>query len=297
MTITTDKNSGASDPVQVPDVKPPVIEGPLDEARVREIFKEELARQSTAKPEISGYAAGMQALTILAQLAGSTAQLIFFAAVAAICFLYLSSSFPQIVSYGQTLLPVGNRELILALFKKMDATISAFVRGRLLISLILTAIYMTGWTVLGVPYAVLLGVLTGLCSVIPYLAWTSVPAAWILLVVWLTGDTPHGGFYYATLAEGGGILWWKVLVLPMLVILFAQITEDYILTPTIQGQATNLHPLTITLAVISGGVVAGLYGMLLAIPTAACLKILIEEIVMPKLRAWLKGQRRDPFPV
>ena len=271
----------------------------MSETRVREIIRQELARQSgSSKTELSGYAThGMQALSLLAQLAGSTAQLIFFAAVAAICFLYLSSSFPQIKSYSMTLLPVANRELILGMFIKMDATISAFVRGRLLISLILTAIYMTGWTVLGIPYAVLLGVLTGLCSVIPYLAWSSVPAAWILLVVMLTGDASHSGFYFASIADGGGILWWKVAVLPALVILSAQITEDYLLTPTIQGQATNLHPLTITLAVISGGVLAGLYGMLLAIPTAACLKILIDEIFMPKLRAWLQGERRDPFPV
>ena len=56
------------------------------------------------------------------------------------------------------------------------------------------------------------------------------------------------------------------------------------LTPIIAGKATNLDPVTIFVAVLAGGSVLGAYGMLLAIPVAACIKILLSDLVIPKLK-------------
>ena len=47
---------------------------------------------------------------------------------------------------------------------------------------------------------------------------------------------------------------------------------------------------------IAGGSLLGLYGMILAVPIAACLKIVIQEVVMPKVRDWLAGRAKDPLP-
>jgi predicted PurR-regulated permease PerM len=57
-----------------------------------------------------------------------------------------------------------------------------------------------------------------------------------------------------------------------------------VLTPIIAGRATNLDPVTILVAVLAGGSVLGAYGMLLAIPVAACIKILLSDLVIPKLK-------------
>jgi predicted PurR-regulated permease PerM len=264
----------------------------LTEERVREIIKDELARQAVApiNGELSGYASkGLQALALLAHIAGSFAQLVFFVGISGICFFYFSGSFPKIQAYARSLLPVSNRSRILSLVGKMDTAISGFVRGRLLISFILTLLYIAGWKIAGIPHAVLLGMFAGVCSLVPYLAWSSLPIAWILLAVSLAGEQERTGFYFATIEGSGVIVWWKVLFFPLTVLICAQLVEDYALTPTIQGQATNLHPLTISLAVIAGGSLAGLYGMLLAIPSAACIKIVLNEVIMPKMRAWLEA--------
>lgn len=196
------------------------------------------------------------------------------------------------------MLPAANKDRLLDLISKMDMAISAFVRGRLLISMVLTLLYITGWTIMDVPHSVLLGMFAGACSIVPFLAWTALPIAWTLLAVTLSGSTTPS-MYFAPGADGAAlsIIWWKVFVYPLIVPVVIQSVEDYVLTPTIQGQATNLHPLTITLAVIAGGSLAGLYGMLLAIPSAACIKILINEIVMPRVNAWLKGEHEDPIPM
>ena len=56
--------------------------------------------------------------------------------------------------------------------------------------------------------------------------------------------------------------------------------------PIVQGRVTNLDPLTVLLSVLVGGALAGLLGMVLAIPIAACIKILSQEVLVPRLREY-----------
>ena len=82
----------------------------------------------------------------------------------------------------------------------------------------------------------------------------------------------------------------------MLVFAIVQALDGWLLTPLIAGKATNLDPVTIFVAVLAGGSVLGAYGMLLAIPVAACIKILIQEVLLPKIHAWTRGEVDDPLP-
>ncbi len=216
----------------------------------------------------------------------------------AFCFVYFSLSFPAVTASIRALVPAGGKDRTLELLGMMDHAISGFVRGRILVCSVVGVIYAVGWTVVGVPHGWLLGLVTGLASLVPYLAAVGLPMAWLLLAVGVGGGTEAG--FYATKDPANGhlaIIWWKVLLFPALVNVLAQALEDYVLNPLIQGKATNLHPVAILLAAIAGGSLAGLYGLILAIPAAACVKILLTEVVMPRLRAWLAGARRDPLPV
>ena len=91
--------------------------------------------------------------------------------------------------------------------------------------------------------------------------------------------------------------WWGILLWPTLVFSIVQIIEGYVLTPLVAGKATNLDPVTILVAVLAGGSVLGVYGMLLAIPLAACAKILIMDVLMPKIHNWTEGRATDPLPI
>jgi predicted PurR-regulated permease PerM len=97
--------------------------------------------------------------------------------------------------------------------------------------------------------------------------------------------------------ETEGMWWVRAIVLPVAWFGVVQFIETYILTPKIAGKATNLDPVTIVVAVLAGGALLGVYGMLLAIPIAACGKILLLEVLFPKVDAWLKGERPDPLPI
>ena len=87
------------------------------------------------------------------------------------------------------------------------------------------------------------------------------------------------------------------VALPAAVFALVSAIEGWVLLPLIAGRATRLDPVTIVVAVLAGGALLGVYGMLLAIPLAACLKILVIRVVLPRLRAWTRGDVADPLPI
>jgi predicted PurR-regulated permease PerM len=240
---------------------------------------------------------GKQVVLFLGNLLGGIAELAIFVLIVVFCFFYFSTAFPAVKESCGGFIPAPSRERTGELICKMDRAISGFVRGRLAICCVMGVIYAVGWTLCGVPHAVLLGLVVGACGLVPYLSAIGLPIAWALLVVSLTGADDKHGFYFDGEGAQAGIVWWKVLVFPLLVNVIAQVVEDYVLNPMIQGKATNLHPATILLACIAGGALAGLYGMILAIPVTACLKILTAEVLLPRFRQWVAGRKQDPLPL
>jgi len=234
----------------------------------------------------------------LAGMLGGLAQLVIAVGVAAFAFLSFSLNWPRVVSALDNQIPPASQPRVRHLVKRMDRVVASFVRGRLIIAALVGMIYATGWTLCGVPYGLILGLVVGVLSLIPYLAAIGLPIAWALLLIPLLGATDASTSWYLAAGANGEavIVWWKVLVFPLLVNVIAQTIEDYVLTPLIQGQATDLHPLAIMAAVIAAGSVLGLYGMLLAVPAVACIRILGEEVLLPRLRAWLNDATAKTHP-
>lgn len=277
------------------------VDAEADE-RLRLLIAEELHRQSTA-PTRDGLPVSAIGRTIgvLWSFLGSVA-LNFFDVVLTIFligffFTVFSTSWPAVLVFGDSLLPAGNRPRVRELLGKMDVAVSAFVRGRLTISFILGAVFAVGWTICGVPHAVLLGLTIGFCTLVPYLSGLGLLIAWALLTVQAIGAAQPS--MYVELGSDGALhpIWWRILLFPGIVHVVSQILDDWILSPIIQGKATNLSPAAIVVAVLAGGALAGLYGMLLAIPAAACIRILVSEVFMPRVKAWLAGERKDPLPL
>lgn len=271
----------------------PADAGALDERRVRELVREELALRPAAAGEGGSDLAGRAVAAAKAVAAGFASVLgglftvVLFAVLAAVTAVACMLRWPELLEFGRSLIPTRARERVLPLIARMDATVSSFIRGRITVAAIVGCIYAAGWTIVGVPYGLVLGLAVGACSIVPYLAAIGLPAAWILLALSLIAHPEHGGWYVSAGADGAAsISWWLVLLLPWAVNFVAQSLEDYVLNPLIQGKATELHPVVIMLAVLAGGSLAGLYGMLLAVPVAACARILLAAEVMPRLRRW-----------
>jgi len=199
-------------------------------------------------------------------------------------FFFWSVGLGRAYSLGHSLIPERNRDRTVDILRKMDRAISGFVRGRITISAILAVLFTIGYWAIGVPAPVVIGVLTGLLAIVPYLALLSWPTA--IAALWIS-----------ELGSSEPMAWWLVLLLPTLVYWGIQTIDDYVLTPIIQGKETGLDTPTIMVAVLGAGAVAGVYGVLLAIPAAACVKILAVEVFWPRYRAWAEGHAPDPLPI
>ena len=193
-------------------------------------------------------------------------------------FFFFSLWYPDVVRFCRDLIPDDRRDHIESLLGRMDAAVSGFVRGRIVIAFIMGVLLAIGWMIAGVPYAIVLGIVVGVFCAVPFLGLIGIPLSVGLLFLEQMG-----------VAEAQRMAWWAILLWPSLVFGIVQALDGWILTPLNAGRATN--------AVLAGGSVLGAYGMLLAIPIAACVKILLQDEVLPNMRAWARGDARDPLPV
>lgn len=265
----------------------------FDEAHIRKLVREEMAAVSVVDHPAEGESMGESLLadtrTVcvgLAAVAGGMFGVVVGVSIAATAMVSFSLSWPALLAAGRELIPLAERDRILGLISRMDRTVSAFVRGRFIVATIVGCLYAIGWMIVGVPYGLILGLIVGVLSLVPYLAAIGLPVAWILLALQLISHPDPNSWYLAVAGGSTDIVWWKVLLFPLIVNFIVQVIEDYVLNPLIQGNATEMHPAAIIVAVIAGGSLAGLYGMILAVPIAACAKILITAELLPRFKRW-----------
>ncbi|MHC4448445.1 MAG: AI-2E family transporter [Planctomycetota bacterium] len=265
-------------------------------ARIRAIVREELERAADAAGGAERPTSDSQRFLGLARggaravgaVLGGILQLGFLAFLIPFYFFFFSVSYPAVVNFAGGLVPEANRPRTFELLGKMDRVVAGFVRGRIVISLIMGVMLAVGWWICQVPYAITLGLVVGVFCAVPYLGVVGIPLAVGLL-------------FFGQLGGGGQptvwLGWWGVVLWPTVVFAVVQVIEGYALTPLIAGKATNLDPVTIVVAVLAGGSIMGVYGMLLAIPAAACIKIVCTDVLLPRIRAWTKGESADPLPI
>lgn len=200
-------------------------------------------------------------------------------------FFFLSTGYAKVRGFGFEVLPHEHRDRIVDLLKQMDAVVAGFVRGRITIAIIQSVIFTILYWLIGVPAPLIFGPLVGILSIVPYVALLGIPMTIIALAI------DNSGWF----AFQGS--WWWTLGAPVAVYFAGQAVDDYVLTPAIQGKATNMDTPTILFASLAGGILAGIYGLLLAIPVAACVKILLREFFWPRFNAWLRGEEKDFLPL
>ncbi|MBU7563627.1 AI-2E family transporter [Pediococcus ethanolidurans] len=155
------------------------------------------------------------------------------------------------------LLPTKNADTIVDLFDKMSATLSSYIAGQVLECLFVGTFTAIGYVIIGQPYALLLGVVAGICNIVPYVG----PYIGIFpaLLVALTDSTMQ-------------VVW--VIV----VVLIVQQVDGNLIYPNIIGRSLQVHPLTIIILLLAAGKIAGIPGMILAIPAYAVVKVIVEFV-------------------
>jgi predicted PurR-regulated permease PerM len=176
--------------------------------------------------------------------------------------------FNQITRVVHDHLPNDYRDTIVRIVMTIDRAIAAFFRGRVVVSAIVGTLSGLGWMIVGVNHSLLLGAAVAVLNLVPFLSIAALPAA---MVIAYAGVGPEES-------------WALPVIGAMAVYLVVQAIESFVLTPGIEAKASGLHPVTTVIALLIGGQMAGLLGMLLAIPIASTLKSLGAEYVMPEVR-------------
>ncbi len=189
---------------------------------------------------------------------------------------YLTRDADRIVTWLDNLAPLSFREDFIRLRHEITGVWNAFLRGQLILGLFIAVITTVVNTAIGLPNAPALGLLAGVLEFIPNIGPTvaAIPAVLIALFqgsYWL----PLSNFWFAVLVAGVYIL--------------IQQVEANLLIPRIMGRGLNLHPLVVLVAVILGGSLAGVLGVLIAAPTVATLRVLGEYI-------YRRLTDQEPFP-
>ncbi len=170
---------------------------------------------------------------------------------------YLLRDFDSIVKRLGALVPSSNRETVFKLARDTDDVLGAFLRGQILVMLALSIIYSAGLTLVGLQYAIAIGVVAGLVSFVPYLGF--------VFGIALAG---------LTVVMEPNPLWMLAGVVATFTI--AQIIEGSFLTPKLVGDRIGLHPVIVIFSIAAGGQLFGFFGILLALPAAAVLSVVVR---------------------
>ena len=155
------------------------------------------------------------------------------------------------------LVPRDHADTVRTLARESDAVLGGFLRGQFLVMLILGVLYAIGLWGVGLDLGILIGILAGLLTFVPYLG----PASIVVF----------GGI--AAMVQFGD---WQHLAGVAVVFTVGQIIESYWLTPKLVGDRIGLHPMAVIFAVTAGGTLFGFLGMLLALPVAAVANVLLR---------------------
>ena len=188
----------------------------------------------------------------------------FFTIIGALMFplflFFLLKDFPKIIAAVDRLIPGRNRETIHSLAKDVDKSLSAFLHGQFTVMLVLGTLYSVGYSIVGVPVAIGVGLLTGLLCFIPYVGAAS-------------------GFVLALLLAALEMKGWGSIIGVSIVFGVVQLLDAVLITPKILGGKLGLQPLWIIIALMAGGELFGFLGVLLAVPTTAVIKIFVAHSV------------------
>mgnify|MGYP000200464284 CR=1 FL=1 len=182
------------------------------------------------------------------------------------------SVFDRVRPTALSLCPAPERAHFERVLDRIDAGLAAFFRGQVVCGLAKGVVTAAGFILTGTPYGLLLGILYGAFSIIPYAGGLLIfPLAEIVTII-----------------DAGGIDLGRVLGTAAAVG-FAEVVEGSILVPLVFGRQTGLHPLVVLVSLFVFGQLLGFFGMLAAIPLTVITKILVEEYLLPIVREVTDG--------
>lgn len=172
---------------------------------------------------------------------------------------YLLRDWDILVARIHELLPRKSAQVINQLARQSDEVLGSFLRGQMLVMLALAVIYSVGLGIIGLDLALLIGLIAGLVSFVPYLGFIIGIVIAGLAAIFQFHDFIH-------------------VVYVVIVFAIGQMAEGMFLTPKLVGDRIGLHPVAVIFAVLAGGQLFGFVGVLIALPLAAVIAVIMRYV-------------------
>jgi predicted PurR-regulated permease PerM len=186
---------------------------------------------------------------------------------------YLLRDWHALIGRAERLIPRALLGKTLQIFREMDAVLAEFLRGQLLVIVVMTLFYVTALWAARLEFALPIGIMTGLLVFIPYVG----------AIAGLVLGTIAALMQFGTLA---GVAWvWLAFAL-------GQALEGMLVTPLLVGERIGLHPVAVIFALLAFGHLFGFFGVLLALPASAALLVALRHLRAAYLASPLYGDSR-----
>jgi predicted PurR-regulated permease PerM len=218
-----------------------------------------------------------QGTTLVSRFATSTVRTVFNVVFVFILSLYLATDLPSLSGYVKSFAQQpGYRQDVERLMPELRRVWRAYLRGQIILALVIFIVVWLGLTILGVQNSLALGLLAGLLEFVPTIGPVISAVIAILVAVFQPSNYM-------------GLDAWQYALLVLGLMIVIQQLENNLLVPRIVGGALDLHPVLVIVAVFMGASLAGILGAILAAPIAASLKLLGVYV-------WRKLFDLPPFP-
>lgn len=173
---------------------------------------------------------------------------------------YFLLDWDKMLKHMRRSIPRPFENSVVTIVKECNQVLGAFVKGQFLVMILLGIVYAVGLQLIGIEVGLIIGIVAGLASIIPYLGF----AVGIIAAV------------VATLLQFG--VDWMQLLLVLVVFMIGQAIEGYILQPFLLGDKIGLSPVAVVFSVLAGAQLLGFAGMLIALPVAAVIVVLLRHL-------------------
>jgi predicted PurR-regulated permease PerM len=194
----------------------------------------------------------------LTEIGSSVIEVLLWFVIGPLIALYLLMDLPQLQRDMVGLVPSAHKEEAADLAGKIGRAVGGFFRGQLVVALLVGLMSALGFAIIGLPFWFVIGAIAGFFNLIP-----------------LVGPFIGGGIGFIIGTVYGGVgLGLKAAVVEIIV----QQIDNHFLSPNVMRRTVQIHPVTVMLSLLAGGALAGFWGVLLAVPTVAVVKLVLSHL-------------------
>ncbi|TFE31599.1 AI-2E family transporter [Cohnella luojiensis] len=188
---------------------------------------------------------------------GAVVNVLFIAMIVPFLAFYMMKDLDVFERAALQYVPRARRKHAVRLMKDIDAALGSYIRGQLIVSVCIGVLAYIGYLIIGMPYPLLMAGFVSLFDIIPYLGpfFGALPA--LLMATTIS---------------------WKMVLMVIIVNMICQNLESNVISPQVVGRSMKMHPLTIILVLLIGGELAGVLGLILAVPFYAALKVVVQHV-------------------